>query len=226
MKYNESFRIYGMHNKTVWKSQKTEWKWLDAHRRARCDLYSILFTLSGSPGFYHRIQNQRKQVGHWFSLILDLVMFLWRLRLKNVRFLFSHLCMNTGRVKEGLHIYGELYGIKHILRTEFLLFFSVFQVRMFISSALVSWLVIFVSFKPMLHQTNQIWCRKWWGFWNKEFIGIYSGKIAFHKNRYRYSNIKTFALTAQDYVWQIAFWGPYLLFTILLPVFFVSKNVF
>ena len=42
------------------------------------------------------------------------------------------------RVKEGLLFYGELYGFKLNLGTEFLLCFPVFQVRMFISSALVS----------------------------------------------------------------------------------------
>ena len=48
--------------KTVWKWQKTEWKSLDTHQRARWDLYSILFNLCGSPRFYHRNQNQRKRV--------------------------------------------------------------------------------------------------------------------------------------------------------------------
>ena len=39
-----------------------EWKSLDRRWRARCNSYSILFNLCGSPSFYHRNQNQRKQV--------------------------------------------------------------------------------------------------------------------------------------------------------------------
>ena len=34
----------------------------DTRQRERCDSYSILFNLCGSPGFYHRNQNERNLV--------------------------------------------------------------------------------------------------------------------------------------------------------------------
>ena len=64
------FRFMGCAKKTVRKSQKTEWKSLDTRQRARCNSYSILFNLCGSPGFYHRCQNQRNLVRLLISPLL------------------------------------------------------------------------------------------------------------------------------------------------------------
>ena len=41
------------------RKKKTELKSLETRQRAMCNSYSILFNLCGSPGFYHRCQNQR-----------------------------------------------------------------------------------------------------------------------------------------------------------------------
>ena len=59
-----------MHKKTLWKSQKTEWKSLDTRRRARCKSYSILFDLCGSHGFNHRFQNKKNRVRLFISTLL------------------------------------------------------------------------------------------------------------------------------------------------------------
>ena len=64
-----SFQIYGMCKKNCDNHKKTEWKSLVTHRRARCNLYSILFNLCGSPGFYHWCQNQRNQVRLFISTL-------------------------------------------------------------------------------------------------------------------------------------------------------------
>ena len=65
IKYNESFRIYGMrknNNCVKIAKKKNELKLLYTRRRARCDSYSILFKLCNSPVFYHRNQSQNKCV--------------------------------------------------------------------------------------------------------------------------------------------------------------------
>ena len=96
--------------KKLWKSQKTEWKSLDTHQRVRCDLHSILFTLCGSPIFYHQIQNQRKPVRlfslrfpskkrAFFSVVLYKIgkkLIPWKMKKSwnSPGILFSHLCRN------------------------------------------------------------------------------------------------------------------------------------
>ena len=50
-------------------AKKTERKSLDTPQRARCNSYSILFNLCGSPGFYHPCQNQRNRVRLFISTL-------------------------------------------------------------------------------------------------------------------------------------------------------------
>ena len=56
------FRFMGCAEKLCENRKKTEWKSLDTRQRARCNSYSILFNLCGSPGFYHRCQDQINRV--------------------------------------------------------------------------------------------------------------------------------------------------------------------
>ena len=51
-------------------AKKTEWKSLGTRQRARCNSYSILFNLCGSPGFYHQCQNPRNRVRLFISTLL------------------------------------------------------------------------------------------------------------------------------------------------------------
>ena len=52
------------------KIAKNECKSLYTRQRARRNLYSILFNLCGSPGFYHRCHNHRNQVRLYISTLL------------------------------------------------------------------------------------------------------------------------------------------------------------
>ena len=64
------FRFMGCVKKLCENRKKTEWKSLDTRQRARCNSYSILFNLCGSPGFYHQCQNQRNGVRLFISPLL------------------------------------------------------------------------------------------------------------------------------------------------------------
>ena len=59
-----------MHKKNCMKIAKIVRKSLHTRRRASCNSYSILFNLCGSPGFYHRCQNQRNRVRIFISTLL------------------------------------------------------------------------------------------------------------------------------------------------------------
>ena len=52
------------------RKKTTTGKSLDTRQRARCNSYSILFNMCGSPGFYHRCQNQRNRVRLYISSLL------------------------------------------------------------------------------------------------------------------------------------------------------------
>ena len=90
--------------------KKTEWKSLDTCQRARCDSYSILFNLCGSPSFYYQNQNLIKWVrlfnltipaeksaffSHCFKQSWEKLS-PWKMK-KSPGILFSNFCMNPAR---------------------------------------------------------------------------------------------------------------------------------